>query len=115
MWYNGGISANNGGGITHLNDRRFADNSELVEIIKPLADLIGELEKVKTNLADIIIQFLKLHLYFSRLAQLNARMSIALVRATNRCIKGSRIPASNMSNRFRWEGGAVLELLKSDN
>ncbi len=35
-----------------------------------------------------------------------ARMSIALVRATNRCIRGSRTPASNMSNRFHWEGGA---------
>ena len=35
---------------------------------------------------------------------INARMSIALVRATNRCIRGYRIPASNMSNRFRWEG-----------
>ena len=35
---------------------------------------------------------------------INARMSIALVRATNRCIRGSRIPTSIMSNRFRWEG-----------
>jgi len=42
-------------------------------------------------------------------------MNIALVRATNRCIRGSRIPTSNMSNRFRWEGGAGLGLLKSDN
>jgi len=42
---------------------------------------------------------------------INARMSIALVRARNRCIRGSRIPA----NRFRWEGGAGLGLLKSDN
>ena len=41
--------------------------------------------------------------------------NIALVRATNRCIRGSRTPASNMSNRFRWEGGAGLGLLKSDN
>ena len=41
---------------------------------------------------------------------INAGMSIALVRATNRCIRGSRIPASNMSNRFRWEGGAGLGL-----
>jgi len=34
---------------------------------------------------------------------INARMSIALVGATNRCIRGRRIPASNMSTRFRWE------------
>ena len=46
---------------------------------------------------------------------INARMSIALVRATNRCIWGSRTRASNMPNRFRWEGGAGLGLLKSDN
>ena len=46
---------------------------------------------------------------------INARMSIALVRATNRCIRIFRTPASNMSNRFRWEGGAGLGLLKSDN
>ena len=42
---------------------------------------------------------------------INARMSIALVRATNRCIGGSRILVSNMSNCFRWEGGAGLGLL----
>ena len=46
---------------------------------------------------------------------INARMSIALVRAKNRCIRGSRTPVSNMSNRFRCEVGAGLELLKSDN
>jgi len=46
---------------------------------------------------------------------INARMSIALVRVTNWCIRGSRIPASNMSTRSRWEGGAGLGLLKSDN
>jgi len=43
---------------------------------------------------------------------INARMSIAPVRATNRCIRGSRIPVSNMSNSFRWEGGAGFGLLK---
>jgi len=46
---------------------------------------------------------------------INARMSIALVRATSRCIRGSRIPTSNISIRFRWEGGAGFGLLKSDN
>jgi len=46
---------------------------------------------------------------------INARTSIALVRATNRYIRDSRIPASNMPNRFRWEGGAGLGLLKNDN
>jgi len=37
---------------------------------------------------------------------INARMSIAQVRA---------ISASNMSSRFFWEGGAGMGLLKSDN
>jgi len=46
---------------------------------------------------------------------INTRMSIALGRATNRCIRGSRTPASNMPNRFLWEGGAGVGLLKSDN
>ena len=46
---------------------------------------------------------------------INARMSIALVGATNRYIRGSRTTVSNMPNRFRWEGGAGLGLLKSDN
>ena len=46
---------------------------------------------------------------------INARTSIALVRATNQCITSSRTPASNMSNRFRWEGGTGLGLMKSDN
>jgi len=41
-------------------------------------------------------------------------MSIALVRAKDRCIRGSRIPVSNLSNRFGWEGGAGLGILKSD-
>ena len=46
---------------------------------------------------------------------IDARMSIALVRATTRCIRGSKIPARNMSNRFRWKVGAGLGLLKNDN
>jgi len=46
---------------------------------------------------------------------INDRMSIALVRATNRCMRGSRIPASHMSNRSRREGGAGFGLVNSDN
>jgi len=53
-------------------------------------------------------------LYSTVMGFINARMSISLVRATNRCIRGSRIPVSNMSNHFHWEGGAGLGLLKSD-
>jgi len=45
---------------------------------------------------------------------INVRMSIALVRSTYLCFRGSRTPASNMSNRFRWGGGTGLGVLKSD-
>jgi hypothetical protein len=42
----------------------------------------------------------------------NARMSIAIVRATHICLRGSRIPSSKMSNRFPlWEDKAGLSLL----
>jgi len=52
-------------------------------------------------------------LYPKERGLINARMILALVRATNRCIRGSRIPARHMPNQFRWEGGAGLGLLKS--
>jgi hypothetical protein len=43
----------------------------------------------------------------------NARMSIAIVRATNRCLRGSRIPTSKMSNRLpQWEDKAGLGLFR---
>jgi hypothetical protein len=42
-----------------------------------------------------------------------ARLSIAIVRATNRCLRGSRIPTSRMSNsRPLWEDGAGLGLFR---
>ena len=37
-------------------------------------------------------------------------MSIALVRETNRCIRFSKISASNMSNRYCWEGDVLILL-----
>ena len=41
----------------------------------------------------------------------NARMSIAICRATHLCIRGSRVPMSMMSyRRPQWEDGAGLEL-----
>jgi hypothetical protein len=43
----------------------------------------------------------------------NARMSIAIVRATHLCIRGSHIPTSRMSNgRPQWEDKAGLSLFK---
>jgi hypothetical protein len=41
----------------------------------------------------------------------NARMSIAIVRATHLCLRGSRVPTSQMSNRRpQWEDGAALQM-----
>ncbi len=43
----------------------------------------------------------------------NARMSIAIVRATHMCLRGSRIPSSQMCYRRQtWEGGAGLGLFQ---
>ena len=41
----------------------------------------------------------------------NARMSIAIVRATHLCLRGSRVPTSQMSHRRpQWEDNAGLTL-----
>jgi hypothetical protein len=43
----------------------------------------------------------------------NARMSIAIVRATHLCLRGSRVPSSQMSNRRPlWEDKAGLSLFR---
>ena len=41
---------------------------------------------------------------------MKSRMSIAIVRATHLCIRGSRIPTSRMSQHPQWEDGAGLSL-----
>jgi hypothetical protein len=44
----------------------------------------------------------------------NARMSIASIRAFHRCLRGSRTPTSQMSNRRpQWEDGAGLATFRS--
>ena len=44
----------------------------------------------------------------------NARISIAIVRATHLCLRGSRVPAAQMSNRRpQWEDRAGLGLFRS--
>ena len=43
----------------------------------------------------------------------NAKMSIAIVRATHLCLRGSRVPTSQMSNRRpEWEDQAGLSLFR---
>jgi hypothetical protein len=44
---------------------------------------------------------------------IKARMSIAIARATHLCLRGSRVPTSQMSNRrAHWEDGAGLTSLR---
>jgi hypothetical protein len=44
---------------------------------------------------------------------MRARLSIAIVRATHVCIRGSRVPMSRMSNRCpQWEDTTGMALLK---
>jgi hypothetical protein len=43
----------------------------------------------------------------------NARVSIAIVRATHLCIRGSRVPTGKMCNRLpQWEDKAGLGLFR---
>jgi hypothetical protein len=44
----------------------------------------------------------------------NARMSIAIVRASHLCLRGSRVPLSRISRRPLWEDRAGLGLFKTD-
>lgn len=50
-----------------INDRHFVDNKEVVEVISPIADLIGQLEKARTTVADIVVEFVKLHICYKKM------------------------------------------------
>jgi hypothetical protein len=51
--------------------------------------------------------------YSSVMGFVRARFSIAMVRATHICLRGSRTPTSRMSTRRPlWEDGAGIALLK---
>jgi hypothetical protein len=43
----------------------------------------------------------------------NARINLAILQATNPCIRGSRVPASKMSKRVPWHDGAGLGLFET--
>jgi hypothetical protein len=47
-------------------------------------------------------------------AFMRARLSIAIVRATHMCLRGSRIPTSQMSRRPLWEGSGGLGLFPAE-
>ena len=42
----------------------FMMNDNMLELVTPVADLIGYLEKAETNLANIVVQFLTLQVHF---------------------------------------------------
>ena len=42
-------------------------NDNMLELVTPVADLIGYLEKAETNLADIVVQFLTLQVHFDNM------------------------------------------------
>eukprot|EP00980_Cylindrotheca_fusiformis_P007149 scaffold1503_cov128-Cylindrotheca_fusiformis.AAC.2 len=39
---------------------------------------------------------------------IHARLGIAILRATNHCIRGPRIPAAKMSRHIDWTGPALF-------
>jgi hypothetical protein len=43
----------------------------------------------------------------------NPRINLAILRATDLCIRGSRVPASKMSKRVQWLDGAGLGLFET--
>jgi hypothetical protein len=43
----------------------------------------------------------------------NARINLAILRPTNLCIRGSRVPAFKMSKRVHWIDGAGLGLFET--
>jgi hypothetical protein len=53
------------------------------------------------------------HTYLNFMGYVRARPSIAIVRATHVCIRGSRVPTSRMSNiRPHWEDTTGMALLE---
>ena len=52
--------------------------------------------------------------YSAVCGMVKARISIACVRATHLCLRGSRIPVSTMSRRIQWGDGAGMGLFKID-
>ena len=52
--------------------------------------------------------------YYSKTCgYINSRIAITLVRATHRCIRGSRVTAHRISvQRYRWEDSAGLNLFR---
>ena len=54
--------------IQFLTTEHFMMNGYMLELVTPVADLIGYLEKAETNLANIVVQFLTLQVHFDNMA-----------------------------------------------
>ena len=67
--------------------------------------------------ADVFLKRLSMKLaekwhrpYSQTVSFVKTRFAISLVRAKNRCIRGSRIPTGIICNRVDWDDGAGLGL-----
>jgi len=67
--------------------------------------------------ADVFLKRLSMKLaekwhrpYSQTVSFVKTRFAISLVRAKNRCFRGSRIPAGRISHRVDWKDGAGLGL-----
>jgi hypothetical protein len=79
---------------------------------------LGLLYNLKKDTVQYDLQLQYQHYWYSTIVvvrgYINARMSIAIVRATHICLRGSRVPTSTMSNRRpQWEDKAGLSLFHS--
>ena len=90
-----------------LNQRRHF-TPFVVSVDGPLGrEAVTVLQKLSSRIAE------KAHKSYSEVCGcVRARMSIAIVRATHLCLRGSRVPTSQMSRHPRWEDGAGFALLQ---
>ena len=51
--------------LQFLSVEHFMMNDNMLELVTPVADLIGYLEKAETNLANIVVQFPTLQVHFN--------------------------------------------------
>ena len=71
-------------------------------------EVMATLKRIASRLATKWKQY-----YSKTCRKVKSRIAITLVRATHRCIEGSRVPAHRISvQRPQWEDGAGLNLFK---
>jgi hypothetical protein len=50
-----------------INNNLFCSTEDIIQVLKPIGDCIGHLEKAKTNFADIHLQMIELHSHYQKL------------------------------------------------